>query len=145
MRGKNSLADSKKVEEAPKARNNPISLENEEPILTSKEDEKEKKKKARKKRRDLIRKELEAKAEEEKRIQEAKLAEEEKLYEEQKRIEQEKENLRKERLAELLLLNLGDYHDEDDDVSLEDTDTDNDEIDSSSIDEDLEIYCSIYA
>ena len=117
------------------------SHENGESVPVSQEDEKENKKKARKKRRDLIKKELEAKHEEEKRIRDEKLHEEEKIYEEQKRLEQEKENLRKEKMAELLLLNLGDYNEEDDCVE----DSDNDDICSSSIDEDLEIYCSIYA
>ena len=117
------------------------SHENGELVPLSQEDEKENKKKARKKRRDLIKKELEAKHEEEKRIRDEKLHEEEKIYEEQKRLEQEKENLRKEKMAELLLLNLGDYNEEDDCVE----DSDNDDICSSSIDEDLEIYCSIYA
>ena len=117
------------------------SHENGDSVPLSQEDEKENKKKARKKRRDLIKKELEAKHEEEKRIRDEKLHEEEKLYEEQKRLEQEKENLRKEKMAELLLLNLGDYNEEDDCIE----DSDNDDICSSSIDEDLEIYCSIYA
>ena len=117
------------------------SLENGESVPISEEEKKENKKKARKKRRDLIKKELEAKHEEEKRIRDEKLHEEEKIYEEQKRIEQEKENLRKEKMAELLLLNLGDYNEEDDCIE----DSDNDDICSDSIDEDLEIYCSIYA
>ena len=117
------------------------SHENGESVPLSQEEEKENKKKARKKRRDLIKKELEAKYEEEKRIRDEKLHEEEKIYKEQKRLEQEKENLRKEKMAELLLLNLGDYNEGDDWIE----DSDNDDIDESSIDEDLEIYCSIYA
>ena len=90
--------------------------ESEEQSEKPEEDTKEKLKKAKQQKWNVIKKQLEEQAAEEKQRRDERLAEEEKLYQEKKKIDEEKQRIREETLADLLNLDIGDYQEEDDNV-----------------------------